>query len=148
MNGRGHDLSRRERAIIRQDAKHGCALWLHAFHAFERAQPLLPIGRHVLELHLDDVLAGNTGFQRAWRIERHEFAVIHNRYAIAQAVGFIHVMRGDQDGKVAVGLDFRQHLPNANARDWIKPGGRLVKKKDSRSVNQPASDFQPPPHSS
>src|ERR1700722_14903007 len=66
--------------------------------------------------------------------------------AVAQPVGFVHIMRRDQDGQLALRLDIPKHFPHRNARHGIKPGCRLIEKKYSRMMHQTARNLQPPPH--
>ena len=66
--------------------------------------------------------------------------------AVAEAVGFVHVVRRDQHGEPAPVLDGGQHLPHGDARNRIEAGGRLVEEEDFRVVHQSARDLQPPPH--
>ena len=107
---------------------------------------LLPVRRRVQELRFDDVGSRHAGLQRGRRIERHQLAVIDDGDAVAQAVGFVHVVRGDQDGERAAVLDLGQHLPDGDARDGIEAGGRLVEEEDLRAVHQAARDLQTAPH--
>ena len=109
-------------------------------------QTLFPIGGSVVELGFDDVRSGHAGFQRGRRIERDQLAVIDDGDAVAEAVGFVHVVGGDQDGELALALDVGQHFPDGHAGDGIESGGGFVEKKDSRAVDQAAGDFQAPPH--
>src|SRR5689334_1577188 len=66
--------------------------------------------------------------------------------AVAQPVSFIHVVSGNQDGKIPLLLDVADHLPYRHTRDGIKACSWLVEKKDSRPVHQTARDLQPSPH--
>ena len=75
-----------------------------------------------------------------------ELAVIDDRDAIAQLVGFVHVVRRDEDREVALLLDLLQHLPDGDARDRIEAGRRLVEEEDARLVDQAARDLDAAPH--
>ena len=72
--------------------------------------------------------------------------MIDDRNAVAQLVGFIHVMRRQEDGEIPSGLDFSQHLPHSDSRDGVQPCRRLVEKEDTRLVDQPAGDFDAASH--
>src|SRR5262249_501428 len=93
-----------------------------------------------------NVRAGHASFQRGRGIERYQVAVVHDGDAVAKAVGFVHVMRGDQDRELAFVLDVGQHLPDGDAGDRIQAGGGLIEKEDAGAVDEAASDFQPAPH--
>jgi hypothetical protein len=73
--------------------------------------------------------------------------VIDNRDAIAQLVGFVHVVRRDENREIPFGLDLAEHLPHRDTRYRIEPGGRLVEKEDARLVHESARDFNAAPHS-
>ena len=75
-----------------------------------------------------------------------ELAVIDDRDAVAQLVGFVHVVRRDEHRQVALRLDPLQHLPHGDARDRIEAGRRLVEEEDARLVHQAARDLDAPPH--
>ena len=47
---------------------------------------------------LDHVLDADGRDQLARRAERDDLAVIHDRHAVAQPLGLVHVVRGQQDG--------------------------------------------------
>ena len=143
---RFHQRHGRARAVVRGDAEDmvvGLAPRPRRASACERLQPAR---RHVGEADLENVLAGDRGLQLQRRIQRHEFAVVDDGDAVAELVGLVHVMGGDQDGQVALALEAREHLPHGDARDRVEAGGRLVEKEDLRLVHQAARDFQPAPH--
>ena len=52
-------------------------------------------------------VASNAVFQVRGRIERGELAVVHDGDAMAQLVGFVHVVRGKQNRQAIVPADFR-----------------------------------------
>ncbi len=52
------------------------------------------------ELH--HVLDADGGDQLARRAERDHLAVIHDGHAVAEALGFVHVVGGEQDGAAGV----------------------------------------------
>ena len=72
--------------------------------------------------------------------------MVHDGDAVAKLVRFVHVMRGEQNGQVALLLQAREHLPHGHARHRVEARGGLVEKKYSRLVHQPPRDFEPPPH--
>ena len=48
-------------------------------------------------------------------VERDQLAVIDNCDAVAQAVGLVHVVRGDENRQLAMFLDVSQHFPDGDA---------------------------------
>src|SRR5208282_3352925 len=100
----------------------------------------------MLEVRLNHVRSGHACLQRLRSIQRHQLPVIHNRNPVTQPVRFVHVVRSDQDGQLALRLDVCQHLPHRHARHRIQPRRRLVQKKNLRTMHQPPRNLQPPPH--
>ena len=72
--------------------------------------------------------------------------MVHDGDAIAQLVGFVHIMSGQQDGQVALLFQFHEHFPDRNAGDGIEARRGLVEKEDLRLVDETAGDFEPPAH--
>ena len=72
--------------------------------------------------------------------------MIDDRDAIAKLVGFVHVMRRDEDGEIALGLDALKHFPDMHARHRVEARRRLVEKKDAGLVDEAARDFNTAPH--
>ena len=59
----------------------------------ERLELRLPIERLVAELRFDRARAGHRRLERTRRVERDEPPLVDDRDAIAQPVGFVHVVR-------------------------------------------------------
>ena len=74
--------------------------------------------------------------------------MIDDGNAVAQAIGFVHVMRGNQDGELAIRLDISQHLPHRDAGNRVQSGRRLIEKENLRAVHEAASNFQAAAHAS
>ena len=104
-------------------------------------------GGFVGEMHFHHIVPGNAVLERHGRIERDQLSVVDDRDAVAQAIGFVHVVGGNQHGEIAGVLEVVEHLPHGNAGDRIEPGGGLVEKEDARIVNQAARDLKAAPHS-
>src|SRR5436305_4731265 len=109
---------------------HARGLVLYGSDRRQLVEGLLPIGRSILELRFDYIRSWNAGLQRGRGIECNQLAMMDDSNAIAEAVGFIHVMRGDQNRELTLALDVGQHLPNGNAGNGVEPGRGLVQKKD------------------
>ena len=99
-------------------------------------QTSAPVGRHAAEADLERRDAGHGGLEAHRRIERDQLAVIDDRDPVAELVRLIHVVRREQHGEFALGLDRVEHLPDARARDGIESGGRLVEEEDPRLVHE------------
>ena len=67
-------------------------------------------------------------------VQRHQLAMVHDGDAVAQAVGLVHVMCGDQNRELAVGLDVGQHFPDRHARDRIQSRERIALQKSAEAV--------------
>jgi hypothetical protein len=61
------------------------------------------------------------------------------------AVGFVHVVRRDENREVPFGLDLAEHLPPRHVTP-DRVGGRLVEKEDARLVHEAARGFDAAPH--
>src|ERR1700722_18164092 len=66
--------------------------------------------------------------------------------AVAEIVGFVHVMRGDEDRQLHAVAQLVEHLPDSNARYGIEAGGGFVEKEDAGVVNEAASDYPSSSH--
>jgi len=101
----GDDARNRRVQLAHQKLVDACvhAMRLHTGNRRQRARVDLPVfGRVPADGELDNVLAADRGDQLLRRSQRDDFAVIHDGHAVAEALGFFHVMRGEDDG--AAGL--------------------------------------------
>src|ERR1035438_4376038 len=71
-----------------------------------------------------------------------DLPVIHNCQAVAQALGFIHVMRGEQHG-AAIALKSANDVPKLAPALGIESRGRLVEKQNLWIANQRRRYGQP-----
>src|SRR6266446_2432446 len=92
------------------------------------------------EVH--DVIRAQRRDQLFWRAERDDLAVIHDRDSVAQALGFFHVMRGEQYG-AARGPKAADDLPQLAARLRIETCRRLVQKEQLGLAHQRACHREP-----
>ena len=139
-------LLRRSRAAVARDAIGGRAQRAHRLDRRQRLQVGGAVGQIGLELQLDAAGAGHRGFQRHRRVQRHDAAAVDDRDPVAEAVGLVHVMRGEKERAALLGAQMRDHLPHRNARGRVEAGGGLVQKQDLRVVHQAARDLEAPPH--
>src|SRR5512141_556952 len=78
-------------------------------------------------------------YQIEWRPQSNHMTVIHDRHAIAQPLGLLHVVCGEND-RLAFRLESRDELPELAARDRIETRRWLVEKKKLGVSNQRARD--------
>src|SRR5438270_6202569 len=71
-----------------------------------------------------------------------DLAVINDGEAIAEALGFVHVVRGQEHGPAAP-LKFANNLPELTAALWIKPGRRLIEEENAGVGHQRRRDGKP-----
>src|SRR5213592_1310851 len=70
-----------------------------------------------------------------------DLAVIHDRYTIAEALGFLHVVRREQH-RPAVGAEAADDLPQLPARLWVEPRRGLVEEQQLGLADERARDGQ------
>ena len=61
---------------------------------------------------------------------------------LAAALGFVHVVRGDEQ-RDALGGELEQQIPQLAARHRVDAGGRLVEEDDARLVHQRGAEREP-----
>src|ERR1044071_762626 len=74
--------------------------------------------------------------------EGDDLAVVHDRHAIAELFGFLHVVRGDDDG-AACAFDSFDEIPELPPRLGIEAGGGLVEKEELGIGDEGARERQP-----
>src|SRR5439155_9374757 len=98
----------------------------------------------VTESELDKVLAAELGDQLRRRAQGDDFAVIDDGDAVAETLGFIHVVRREQNSP-SLRSEAAQDVPELPARLRIEPGRRLVEKEQLRVADEGARVGQPLP---
>ena len=73
--------------------------------------------------------APTVAFELRGRVEREQLAVVHDRDAVAELVGLLHVVRGEQD-RLPVGVQLAHDVPERDAALRVKAGGRFVEEED------------------
>jgi hypothetical protein len=101
--------------------------------AIERAQN--SVGERAREADFDAGGAGGGMFQFARRAGLDDATVIHDGDAIAEALGFFDVMRGDKHG-LLVFAQFLDDVVNLAANLRVEAGGGLVEKQYLRIIHQ------------
>ena len=66
------------------------------------------------------------------RVEREDPAVVHDREPVAELVGLLHVVRGEQD-RLALVVQLAEDLPQGDAALRVEAGGGLVEEQDRRA---------------
>ncbi len=120
---------------------------LHRGNVVKLLQLVLPVGRRVEELSFDDVGSGDARLQGLRRIQCDQLAVIDDGDAIAQTIGLVHIVGGDEDGEVAIVLEFLgEHLPNGDTGEQDRGRWWARRGKDFGAVDEAACDFEMPLH--
>ena len=73
-------------------------------------------------------------------------AAVDDGDAVAEAVGLVHVMRGQKQRAALLGAQMRDHLPHRDAGGRVEAGGGFVQKQNLRVMHQAARDLEAPPH--
>src|SRR2546426_5957820 len=109
-------------------------------HAAEPAHSVRQVsGGSVPDRELDDVLRAERGDQLARRPKRNDLAVIHDRDAVAQALGFLHVVGREQHGP-AVRAEPADDFPQLPSRLRIQAGRRLIEEQQLGFADERARD--------
>src|SRR6266852_4536414 len=75
------------------------------------------------------------------RSEGDDFAMVHDGYAVAKLLGFVHVMGCEQNGAAGL-LEFLDQFPKLPAGLRVKASGGLIEKQEVGIANQSASKGQ------
>src|SRR5258708_4891574 len=100
---------------------------------------------HVLyvEAKRDDV-AGDLPLEAVGGVLADDLTVVHDRQAVAEDVGLIHVVGRQEDGD-AFGAQAAHLVPDARSALWIQTGGRLIEDQQAWPVHHAYRDVQPAP---
>lgn len=71
--------------------------------------------------------------------------MIHDRYAVAELVGLLDVVGGEQD-RLTGGVHRRDHVPQPQAALRIQPDCRLVEEDHAGTVHHRTGEHQLPGH--
>ena len=91
------------------------------------------------EAHLEHLAAGVLADEGGRGALGHDLALVDDDEAVAQLLGLIHVVRGEDEGRAAL-LEAEQAVPQDVARLRVEPGGRLVEQQDAGVVDEAARD--------
>jgi hypothetical protein len=87
---------------------------------------------------------GDLPLELVGRALRHDHAVIDDRDAVAERVGLLHVVRGEED-RGALAAQSADLVPHAGPALRVEPGGGLVEEEHLRFVDDAHRDVHPPP---
>src|SRR5436190_1546846 len=116
-------------------------------HAILGAEGLVTNGRarELEECRLERVGTGLL-LELGRRAGRDDLAMVDDRDAVGHPIGFVHVVRGEEDrhtlGRIQI-LDVRPHLIAALG---VESQRRLVEEQDPGGVQEPARDLEAPSH--
>ena len=74
-----------------------------------------------------------------------DVAGVDHADALGEAVGLLHVLRGEHD-RGAFALELGDHVPQAHAAAGVEPGGGLVEEQDGRRHHQAGAEVETPAH--
>src|SRR6266567_4816211 len=130
------------RAVGGEDAIDARGLRLHLGDIREGFEARLPLRILAIEFDFDYVGTGHALLKFHRGAEGNEISVIDDSDAIAETVGFFHVVRGEQHGEVARFLEVVEYLPHGDAGNGVEAGCWLIEEEDVRIVDQAARDFE------
>ena len=81
----------------------------------------------------------------AGRVEREQPAVVDDREPVAELVGLLHVVRGEED-RLAVAVQLAEDVPERDAALRVEAGGRLVEEQDRGPVHDRPGHHEPLGH--
>src|SRR5262249_45355088 len=84
--------------------------------------------------------------QLARRSLRGERSEIHDRDAVAVAVGLLHLVRRHEDRRAGLVAQLLEPLPDEPTRGRVETHGRLVKEEDGGPVQQSGRDLEAAEH--
>ena len=112
----------------------------------DRTQPLGGGGevRHVGDLEVDEV-AGDLRLEVVRGVAGDDLAVVDDDDAVAELVGLVEVVRGEEDGRAAPVAQVGDVGPQVRAGLRVQARGRLVEEHQGRLVDQAHGDVEPAP---
>jgi len=94
---------RRSRATVARNAIGGRAQRMYALDRRQRLQVRGAVGQIGIELQLDAAGAGTDAFNATGVSSAYDAAAIDDRHPVAEAVGLVHVVRGEKRACVPAG---------------------------------------------
>src|SRR5215210_3538566 len=115
--------------------------------AVGRADPVESTQRQLVERRvcrkreLEHVLRPETGDERPRGALSDGASVVYDRDPVAQPLGFVHVVGGEQDGS-AVRFEAVDQIPELSAGLRVQARGRLIQEQELRVAHQRAGEGQ------
>ena len=78
--------------------------------------------------------------------DRDDLAAVDDRDPVAQRFGFVHVVRGERNGKPGVAPQLLEQIPHGAPALRVESDSRLVEEQHLGRMDEPARDLQPPAH--
>ena len=110
----------------------------HAFDLAERRQ----IDRCPLRRQLDEMIGADRSNERRRRATSDDLAVVHDGELVAEPLGLVHVVGGQQDRPPGF-LELLDEIPQLAARLRIETGRRLVEEEQIGLADERARQRQP-----
>ncbi len=88
------------------------------------------------------MLRPEPGDQLTGRAQGYGASMVHDRHSVAEALGFVHVMGGQQN-RPAIRFEDLDQLPELPTGLGVEPGGRLVQEEQFGISYQGAGEGQP-----
>src|SRR5579872_1218365 len=99
----------------------------------------------------EDIIEGSSSAERSLEIRglsRHgNFSQMEKCKNIAERVGLVHIVRGNQNGHIEIATEVAQAFPHGMPCDGIEADGWLVQKKHVGAVQHCLGDFETANHS-
>ena len=90
-------------------------------------------------------IAGDPPLQRIGRALGDDAALVDDEDAVAQRIGLVEVVGGEEQRGAVLGVQAADVLPEVGAALRIEPRGRLVEEQQPRHVDEPHRDVEPTP---
>src|SRR6266851_6687034 len=119
-----------------------CGRRLHTGDAREMPE-LFDQGRDILpaaQVELVELLRSHGALQRSWRVLHENFSVVDDRNAVAEFVGFLHVVRRQHNGNALL-PQASHRVPHGNTALRIESRARLVEKENLGTMCNGAGDL-------
>ena len=97
---------------------------------------------HLAQRQLEDGLRAQLGLQLSGSILGQQFAVIHDRYPIADLIGFFHVVGGEHHCDAFAAQSF-DRVPHGNSALRIEARAGFVEEENGGTMGDGARDLYP-----
>src|SRR5574341_1210673 len=84
--------------------------------------------------------------ERPGAVKRDDPSLVHDAHAVADGLGLLQVVRGEDDGNLLQVPELADDIPDTAAHSRIQADGRFVQEEDPRPREQRPGDLQPAAH--